>query len=72
MRPKAVLAEDEPLLREQLRELLAAAWPELEIAAISEDGKQAIHALEQHKPDVLFLDIQMPEATGLEQIALFP
>jgi DNA-binding LytR/AlgR family response regulator len=66
MRPKAVLAEDEPLLREQLRELLAAAWPELEIVAIAEDGKQAIRALAEHKPDVLFLDIQMPEASGLE------
>lgn len=66
MNAKAVLAEDESLLREQLRELLAAAWPELEIVALAEDGKQAIRAMQQHKPDVLFLDIQMPEASGLE------
>ena len=66
MNPKAILAEDESLLREQLRELLAAAWPELEIVALAEDGKQAIRAMQQHKPDVLFLDIQMPEASGLE------
>jgi DNA-binding LytR/AlgR family response regulator len=66
MNPKAILAEDESLLREQLRELLAAAWPELEIVALAEDGKQAIQAMQQHKPDVLFLDIQMPEASGLE------
>jgi DNA-binding LytR/AlgR family response regulator len=66
MNPKAILAEDEPLLREQLRELLAAAWPELEIAALAEDGKQAIRAMEERRPDVLFLDIQMPEASGLE------
>lgn len=64
--PKAVLAEDESLLREQLRELLAAAWPELSIVALAEDGKQAIRAMEEHRPDVLFLDIQMPEASGLE------
>jgi DNA-binding LytR/AlgR family response regulator len=66
MNPKAVLAEDESLLREQMRDLLAAAWPELEIAALAQDGKQAIRAIEEHRPDVLFLDIQMPEASGLE------
>jgi len=64
--PRAVLAEDEPLLREQLGELLAAAWPELEIVARAEDGAQAICAMREHRPDVLFLDIQMPEASGLE------
>ena len=66
MNPTAVVAEDESLLREQLSELLAAAWPELSIVALAEDGRQAIRALEEHKPDVLFLDIQMPEASGLE------
>ncbi len=66
MNPRAVLAEDESLLREQLNELLAAAWPELEVVALAEDGRQAIRAMEKHQPDVLFLDIQMPEASGLE------
>jgi DNA-binding LytR/AlgR family response regulator len=66
MKPRAVLAEDEALLREQLRELLAAAWPELEIVALAEDGAQAIRAMDSLQPDVLFLDIQMPEASGLE------
>jgi DNA-binding LytR/AlgR family response regulator len=66
MNPRAIIAEDESLLREQLRELLAAAWPELEVVALAEDGAQAIRAMEEHKPDVLFLDIQMPEASGLE------
>ena len=66
MNPRAVLAEDESLLREQLRELLAAAWPELCVVALAEDGRQAMHALEEHRPDVLFLDIEMPEASGLE------
>jgi DNA-binding LytR/AlgR family response regulator len=65
-RPRAVIAEDEPVLREQLRELLLAAWPELDIVAAAANGKQAIAALEQHAPDVLFLDIQMPEASGLD------
>jgi len=66
MNPRGVLAEDEPLLREQLRELLAAAWPELSVVALAEDGRQAMRAVEEHRPDVLFLDIQMPEASGLE------
>ncbi|MGZ5661427.1 MAG: LytR/AlgR family response regulator transcription factor [Usitatibacter sp.] len=66
MRPRAVIAEDEHVLRTQLVELLHAAWPELEIAAVAEDGAQAIAALEAHKPDVLFLDIHMPEASGID------
>lgn len=62
----AVIAEDEPVLRAQLKELLGAVWPELEVVAAAEDGLQARQALEQHHPDVLFLDIQMPGLTGLE------
>jgi len=64
--PTALIAEDEPVLREQLRELLGAVWPELKIVASAENGLQAIKALENHAPDVLFLDIQMPGLTGLE------
>jgi DNA-binding LytR/AlgR family response regulator len=64
--PTAVIAEDEPVLRVQLKELLSAVWPELAIAAAAEDGFQAMRALKQHDPDVLFLDIQMPGLTGLE------
>jgi DNA-binding LytR/AlgR family response regulator len=64
--PTAVIAEDEPVLRAQLRELLAVAWPELAVVAEAEDGLQTMHALRQHEPDVLFLDIQMPGLTGLE------
>ena len=60
-----MLAEDESVLREQLAELLAAAWPELDIV-LADDGAQAIEAIESHKPHVLFLDIQMPEASGLD------
>jgi DNA-binding LytR/AlgR family response regulator len=65
-RPTAVLAEDEPVLRAQLKEHLAAAWPELDVLAEAEDGFQAMRALEERTPDVLFLDIQMPGLTGLE------
>lgn len=64
--PTAVIAEDESVLRAQLKELLGAVWPELKVVAAAEDGLQAMRALERHNPDVLFLDIQMPGATGLE------
>ena len=63
---KAVLAEDESVLRGELRELLARLWPELAICAEAEDGIEAIRAFEQHAPDILFLDIEMPGMTGIE------
>ena len=63
---KAVLAEDEGVLRGELRELLARLWPELAICAEAEDGIEAIRAFEQHTPDILFLDIEMPGMTGIE------
>ena len=61
-----MVAEDEEVLRGQLVEMLGAAWPELELVAKAEDGAQAIRALEAHRPEVMFLDIQMPEASGLD------
>jgi DNA-binding LytR/AlgR family response regulator len=68
--PTAVLAEDEPHLRAELRETLATVWPELVVVAEAADGLQARAALEAHSPDVLFLDIQMPGMTGLEVAGL--
>jgi DNA-binding LytR/AlgR family response regulator len=64
--PTAVIAEDEPLLAEELADLLRALWPQLEIVARVPDGVAALHAIEEHAPDVVFLDIQMPLLTGLE------
>jgi DNA-binding LytR/AlgR family response regulator len=64
--PRAVIAEDEPTLAEELCELLSRVWPELEICAVAPDGIRALQAMETHRPDVLFLDIQMPGATGLD------
>ena len=65
-KPVGVIAEDEPVLRIHLQELLAEVWPELNIVVLAEDGHQAIDALRNHSPDVLFLDIQMPGMSGLE------
>jgi DNA-binding LytR/AlgR family response regulator len=64
--PTAIIAEDEPILRQQLEAKLAKLWPELEILASVGDGASALEALEERAPDFMFLDIRMPEATGLE------
>jgi DNA-binding LytR/AlgR family response regulator len=66
MNPTALIAEDEPLLRVELREALAALWPELEICAETGDGATTLLAFERYKPTILFLDIHMPGLTGLE------
>ena len=67
--PTAVIAEDEPLLGDELHDCLAAVWPELAIVAQVENGIQAMHALETHRPQILFLDIEMPGLTGLQVAA---
>jgi len=64
--PTAILAEDEPILRAQLEAKLAKLWPELQIVASVEDGEAALEALEDHAPDFVFLDIQMPVLNGVE------
>jgi len=63
---RAVIAEDERLLAQGLRDALAELWPELVICAAVEDGIQALRALDEHAPDILFLDIQMPGLSGIE------
>jgi CheY-like chemotaxis protein len=65
-RPRAIIAEDEANLREELRETLADVWPELDVCAEANNGVEALRALDKHEPDVMFLDIQMPGLTGLD------
>ena len=65
-RVRAVIAEDEHILRDELIELLGKVWPELEIAAAASDGLAAMRAIEAQRPDIVFLDIQMPGMTGME------
>lgn len=62
----ALIAEDEPLLRAQLRSRLADAWPELEIVAEAANGEEALALAAETRPDVAFLDIRMPGRSGLE------
>jgi DNA-binding LytR/AlgR family response regulator len=66
MAPRAILADDERLMREQLRTRLAEVWPELEIVAEAKNGEEAVQLVAQKQPDLAFLDIQMPGLTGIE------
>ena len=54
------------MLRAQLRSRLAEAWPELSIVAEAENGEQALASIDEHKPDIAFLDIRMPVMSGLD------
>jgi DNA-binding LytR/AlgR family response regulator len=62
----AVIAEDEEVLRGELREMLATQWPELDVVAEVGDGGAACRAVEELAPSIVFLDIEMPGASGLE------
>lgn len=62
----AIIADDEPLLRRDLRETLGDLWPELSIVAEHGDGAAVLAAFENDRPDVAFLDIRMPKLSGLE------
>ncbi len=64
--PRAVIADDERLMRDQLRARLAQVWPNLEIVAEAKNGIEAIEAVRTYLPDVIFLDIRMPGLTGVE------
>jgi DNA-binding LytR/AlgR family response regulator len=64
--PTAILVDDEPHLLAFLRCALAARWPRLEIVGEALDGPSAIELFEARRPDVAFLDIQMPGLGGLE------
>jgi DNA-binding LytR/AlgR family response regulator len=65
-RPTALVADDEPLLREALQRLLAELWPELDVVAEARNGREAIARFEALRPDVCFLDVQMPGVSGVE------
>jgi DNA-binding LytR/AlgR family response regulator len=64
--PHALIVEDEPLLQAELMDQLRALWPELQIAGQVENGIDAVAAIDALKPDIVFLDIQMPGLNGME------
>src|SRR5881396_4162814 len=65
-RPTALIADDEPLLREALVRQLEHAWPELEVVAQARNGREAVRQCEALRPDVCFLDVHMPGLSGIE------
>lgn len=64
--PTAIIADDEDLPRSELRRMLAEVWPDLQILAECEHGADALEAIQQHTPDIAFLDIRMPGLSGLD------
>jgi len=64
--PTALIADDEPLLREILQARLAQAWPELRIVTQARNGRQAVELFELFQPAVCFLDVHMPGLSGIE------
>lgn len=62
----ALIADDEPLLREALAHQLSRLWPELEIVAEARNGREAVELFESLRPDICFLDVQMPGLSGVE------
>lgn len=68
--PTAIIADDERLMRDQLRMRLEQVWPELEILGEAKNGDEAIDLVDELKPDFTFLDIRMPGKTGMEAAAV--
>lgn len=64
--PTALIADDEPLLREQLAAHLARLWPELQVVAQARNGREAVELFDEHQPQVVFLDVHMPGLNGVE------
>lgn len=62
----AVIAEDEPVLRSDLQARLSRLWPELEIVGCASNGAEALSLFDAHRPNILFLDIEMPGLNGLQ------
>ena len=64
--PTALIADDEPLLRDSLQRSLALLWPELRVVAQARNGREAVEMFERHRPDIAFLDVHMPGVNGME------
>jgi len=66
---KALIIDDEPLARSIVLEYVQA-FPEIEIMQECSDGFEGLKAIQQHKPDLIFLDVQMPKINGFEMLEL--
>ncbi len=63
---RGVIADDERLMRDQLKARLTEVWPELQIVGEAKNGLEAVELVAQHHPDVVFLDIRMPGLSGVD------
>jgi DNA-binding LytR/AlgR family response regulator len=63
---RGVIADDERLMRDQLKARLTEVWPELQIVGEAKNGLEAVDLVAQHHPDVVFLDIRMPGLSGVD------
>ena len=63
---KALIADDEDPLRKYLKAKLAEVWPDLVICGEARNGREVLGLIEEHQPDIVFLDIRMPGLTGME------
>jgi DNA-binding LytR/AlgR family response regulator len=63
---RAIIVDDEDVLRTYLKKKLALFWPELEVAGEARDGEAALRLIHDLRPDIAFLDIKMPGLSGLE------
>lgn len=66
---KVILIDDEPLACDLVQEYLVS-YPQIEVVALCHDGFEGMKAINEHKPDLIFLDIQMPKITGFEMLEL--
>ncbi|MCX7175196.1 MAG: response regulator [Proteobacteria bacterium] len=64
--PRILIVEDEPLLRHQLRDTLTELWPELSVIDEADCGIAAISRINEALPDIAFLDIHLPDMSGIE------
>lgn len=65
-RPTALIADDEPLLRDALQRLLTITWPDLDIVALARNGREAVELFDRSRPQVCFLDVHMPGVNGID------
>ena len=61
-----LIADDEPLLRERLAQHLLALWPGLQVVGQARNGREALDLFDQHRPQVVFLDVHMPGLSGID------
>jgi len=66
MTHRALIADDEPLLREHLATHLTRQWPELQIVGEARNGREAVELFDELRPDVVFLDVHMPGISGVD------